>query len=193
MAEIYLAVARTDGSVAHVSFQTDGRFPSQPLGGWRKSTQDFVWTRDQSDENIEYELARVNANWSRLGDPTMIGWKRLSAEEHAMFNADREYRDAMTLKAGKIEHDMPKARELHKARIRHLNGDKFMTMDREWVDANARGDTAEAAAVELRRKALRDAVNDPRIDEAKTLEELKVVTPHAVPQDSPGRNLAPTR
>lgn len=173
--EIYLAVSRTDGSVAHVAFQTEGRFPSRPLGGWTKQEGQFVWSREATEENIEFELARVNANWSRLGDPTMIGWRRINDEEHRMFERDRAYRDALTDNNGKLEHDMPKARELHKARLRHRNGDLFMSMDREWVDANAKGDKAGAAEVESRRKALRDSVDDPRIDQATSIDELKQI------------------
>lgn len=175
--EIYLAVSRSDGSVAHVAFQTEGRFPSRPLGGWEKAPDKFVWTREASDGNIEFELARVNANWSRMGDPVMVGWRRLSDEEHRVFETDRVYRDALTDVDGKLQHDMPKARALHKAYLRHQNGDRFMTLDREWVDKSARGDAAGAAAIEARRQALRDFVDDPRIEEAATVEELKRVVP----------------
>ena len=177
MAEIYLAVSRSDGSVAHVAFQTEGRFPSRPLGGWEKAPDAFAWTRQPSDENIEFELARVSANWSRLGDPVMIGWRRISDEEHRLFETDRVYRDALTDVDGKLQHDMPKARALHQAYLRHQNGDKFMTLDREWLDKNARGDANGAAEVEAKRQALRDFVNDPRIEAAKTIDELKRVVP----------------
>lgn len=178
--EIYIVVSRSDGSVAHIAFQTRGRFPSQPKGGWERDPEGdkgFGWKREATDANIEYELARHSANWGRMGDPTLVGWRRLSLEEHEMFNKDRVYRNALKDDGGKIKHDMPKARELHKARLRHLNGDKFMSLDRQWVDASASGKKSEADAIEAKRKALRDFVNDPRIDAAQTIEELKLIVP----------------
>jgi len=180
MSEIYICVSRTDGSVAHVAFQTDGRFPSQPKGGWRKDGEGFVWRRDATDANIEFELARITANWSRQGDPTMTGWRRLSAQEHEIFNQHRHLRDALEDVAGKIQHNMPKAREAHRQHLRHYNGDKLLGLDREWVNASVAKNQSGVRAVEQKRKALADTVVDPRIDAAQTVEELLQVTPAAV-------------
>lgn len=177
MSEIYILVSRTDGSVAHVAFQTEGRFPSRPLGGWTKAEGDQLWRRVPTDANIEFELSRVSRTWARLGDPTLVSWRQISPAEHAMFNQNRQHRDALEDVNGKLQHNMVKARELHRALIRHVNGSQFLTLDREWVSAFARNDLLAAAAVEAKRQAMRNVVNDPRIEAAKNIEELLVVVP----------------
>jgi len=175
--EIYLVARWSDGSVSHEAMQIVGRFPAQPTErGWR-AAGDGTWVRASSDANcIEY-LARVAQRRLELDNITMTGWRRLADDEHRMFERDREYRDAMEDAGGRIGHNMPKARELHRSRLRHINGDRFLRLDREWVNASASGNAAEARDVENKRKALRDMVDDPRIEAAQTLDDLKAVMP----------------
>jgi hypothetical protein len=198
MNEVYIAVTRTDGSVAHYAFQCKGRFFKQPLGGWEKADETLwrklvrfvtrdpwtTWLREPTEANILYDLDRLNRSWANRVDETgksdpdalMVRWRMLTQAEHEAFERDRTYRDAM-VDDGALSHDMVKARALHRAHLRHLNGDRFMTMDREWLDAAASGDTAKAAEVEAKRRYYREFVNDPRIDAAQTLAELKTVLP----------------
>lgn len=177
--EIYLVARWSDGSVSHEAMQLAGRFPAQPAEtGWRFAG-DGTWVRASSDANINQYLGRVAQRRLELDGLTLVGWRRITAQEHAMFERDRTYRDAMADDGVTLSHDMTKARELHRAFIRHQNGDRFMTLDREWVDASASGDTAKAQQIAAQRDALRNFVNDPRIDAAQTLDELKVVVPDA--------------
>lgn len=181
--EIYIAVSRTDGSVVHVAFQTFMRCPVSPGGPWRPVANG--WERDSSDANIEFELARFNRMWANAKDetglpapdPTMISWRRLSQAEHEMFNQNRHLRGALEDVGGKIQHNMPKARELHREHLRHYNGDKLIGLDREWVNASVEKNKAKIDAVEAKRKELADSVVDPRIDAAQTVEELLQVKP----------------
>jgi hypothetical protein len=185
MAEVYIGINRDDGSVVHYAFQTHMRCPVNPGGPWRRV--DDGWERDASDANIEFDVMRLTRYWANRkdedGNPdpdaAMVSWRRLTQAEHEMFEKDREYRDALEDAGGKIQHNMTKAAELHRARIRHDNGDRFMTMDRDWVDAMARGDKQGADAVEAQRKAMRDAVNDPRINAARSIDDLKAIAPRA--------------
>lgn len=185
MAEVYIGISRDDGSVVHYAFQTFMRCPVNPGGPWRRV--DGGWERDASDANIEFDVMRLTRYWAsrkdEAGNPdpdaAMVGWRRLTQAEHDMFEQDRHYRDALEDTGGKIQHNMTKAAELHRARIRHDNGDKFLTMDREWVDAMARGDKLAADAVEAQRKAMRDSVNDPRINAARSIDDLKAIAPRA--------------
>lgn len=175
--EIYLVARWSDGSVSHEAMQLVGRFPSQPVEkGWRPMG-DGTWGRASSDANCEEYLARVAQRRMELDGLTLLGWRRLSDDEHKMFERDRVYRDAMEDVGGKVGHNMAKARELHRAHLRHKNGDRFMTLDREWVNKSAAGDKRGADDVEAERKRLRDFVSDPRIDAAATLDELKTIVP----------------
>jgi hypothetical protein len=202
--EVYAAITRADGSVVHVAVQLVGRFPTAPNRFWQLLDDDLwsrlkllvlklkgrppwaTYGREPTDEAINYECMRLDYAWTNRFDeygqplppePGMVSWRRISDAEHQMFNQDRIYRDALEDAGGKIQHNMTKAKELHRAHLRHVNGDKFMALDRQWVDAMAANKRPEADAVEAKRKAMRDRVNDPAIDAAKTIEELKAVTP----------------
>jgi hypothetical protein len=181
MSEVYIGVSRSDGSVVHVAFQTVMRAPTRPdTGGWQGPDQLGRYFREASDSNIAADLARFNEQWAQLGDPTMTGWRKLSDPEHEMFNQNRAHRNALEDVGGKIQHNMPKARELHREYLRHYNGDKLIGLDRDWVNASVAKDNAKIKATEDKRKALADTVVDPRIEAAKTIEELLLVTPAVV-------------
>jgi hypothetical protein len=181
MAEIYLCASWSDGSVSHEAMQLDGRFPSQPKeSGWRFAGEvkdGGAWVRSANDQNCQEYLNRVAARRLDLDGLTLVGWRRLSDSEHRAFSQDRTYREALEDVGGKLQHNMAKAKELHRAYLRHVNGDKLMLLDRQWVDAMAANKRPEADAIEAKRKAMRDRVNDPAIDAAKSIEELKAVTP----------------
>lgn len=196
--EIYIAISRTDGSVAHMAVQLLGRFPRQPNVYWQRLDDDlwdriklFVvgltgkpnWAtfgREPTDQAINFEVMRQDANWVRYGDPGMVSWRRISDDEHEMFNQHRWHRNALEDAGGKIQHNMPKARELHRQMLRHFNGDKLIFLDRDWVNASVAKDILMVKQVEDKRKALADTVIDPRIEAAQTIDELLLVTPAEV-------------
>jgi len=179
MSEVYIAISLSDGSVAHMAFQTKMRAPGNPGGPWVGPDKDGFYSRDASDVNIEYEVARASRHWQQDGKAT-ISWRRLNQEQHEMFGKERDYRNALEDVGGAIKHNMKKACELHRAVLRHLNGEKLLTLDREWVDATAIGDTKAAEDIDAIRKKLRKFVNDPRIDAAQDVEELKALVPSEV-------------
>jgi hypothetical protein len=176
MAEIYLGVSRADGSVAHVAMQLTGRFPRQPQGGWLPvDAKAGLWAREDTDANIEFELSRITRYWARMGDPAMVSWRRLSDAEHRMFDENRAHRNALEDVGGKIEHNMEKARVLHKELLRHQGIEQLLILDGKWTGATAQGKTADAEAIEAERQTIRDTMNDPRIDAAATLDDLKQI------------------
>lgn len=164
MAEIYFIAKFVDNSVAHIALQTEIRTNGRTI------------TTQWSDAEVFAEVERYAQHWAKEG-MVVASWRRISQDEHLLFEKDREYRDAMEETPNGIGHNMPKARLLHQAKLRHWNGDRFMTLDREWVDAFASGDKQKADGVEAKRKMLRDFVNDPRIATAQTIEELKQILP----------------
>jgi len=181
MSEVYIGVSRSDGSVVHVAFQTVMRAAQKPTtGGWEGPDALGRYSRTASDVNIAVDISRFNEQWTQLGDPTLVGWRRLSDAEHEMFNQNRWHRNALEDVGGKIQHNMPKARQLHREMLQHYNGDKLLGLDRDWVNASIAKDNAKLKATEGKRKALADTVVDPRIEAAKTIEELLLVTPAEV-------------
>jgi hypothetical protein len=93
---------------------------------------------------------------------------------------DRTFRDAWALQGGRVDVDMPKAREIHRGFIRSQRAPLLEKLDIEYQRADERGDLEAKAAIAARKQALRDATADPAIDAAVTPEELKAVIPAAI-------------
>jgi hypothetical protein len=93
---------------------------------------------------------------------------------------DRSYRDAWTYDGAAISHDMGKAREIHRNKIRAARAPLFAVLDIEYQRADETGDKAAKAAIAARKVSLRDATRDPQIDAANTIDALKQAWPKAL-------------
>lgn len=168
----------TTGEVAIMSFLTRGRASALPPGAkWAGDDASFgVFERQATEENVIDELSRFALTDGR----TIVGWKLIGESE---IPADRTYRDAWAHDgSGKIFHDMPRARELHRAKLRRARVTLLESLDIEAIRADESGDKKAKAAVVARKQALRDAPADPAIEAAKTIEELKEVTLPEAPE-----------
>lgn len=165
------------GEVAVMSFITRGRGPLPPGAKWLGDDPSFgLWERPATDENVIEELSRFALSDGRK----IVSW-RCAAESE--IPTDRSYRDAWSLAGdGKIGHDMPRARELHRAKLRRARVPLLEALDIEAIRADESGDKKAKDAVVARKQALRDAPADPAIEAAKTIEELKAVTLPEAPE-----------
>lgn len=93
----------------------------------------------------------------------------------SIFPKNDDFRGAWTFKSGKIGHDMAKAREIHRDRIRRHRAELMGVLDIQFMRAVEHG--ADTKAISAEKKRLRDAPGDPRIDAAQTVDELKAVWP----------------
>jgi hypothetical protein len=145
-------VTFTDESVGVMSFVT-----LDPRAGWRREPNDF---------NVEVEIARSSY-------PLPVkGWRLLGPDEAPP--QDRTFRAAWRDR-GRVEVDMPAARELHRDRLRVLRAPRLAALDAEYLRADEAGDQPAKKAVAKAKQALRDVTVDPRIDAAQTPEELKQI------------------
>jgi hypothetical protein len=103
----------------------------------------------------------------------IVGWHFVQKEDLP----DRTYRNAWVKRDGKIVHDIPKARELHRAKIRRKREKFLQALDVEYQKADEEDNKVEKKRVAARKKQFRDLTDDPAIDIAKTVEELKSVFP----------------
>lgn len=87
--------------------------------------------------------------------------------------ADRTFRNALK---PDLTHDMEKCREIQRGRLREQRAPLLAALDIEYHRADERGDAKAKAEIAARKQALRDITNDPRIDAAKTPEDLKKIT-----------------
>lgn len=90
---------------------------------------------------------------------------------------DRTFRDAWVKAANKIEIDMPKARNIHRDRLRALRAPKLAALDADYLKADETGDATAKTRIAAEKQALRDVTADPGIEAAKTPQELKAVLP----------------
>ena len=93
---------------------------------------------------------------------------------------DRTFRNALVQIGASVVHDMPKCREIHRARLRELRRPLFTENDLAIRDAQIDGDSVTLVAAIARRNALRDVTADARIDAAQTPEALKTVMPEVL-------------
>lgn len=91
--------------------------------------------------------------------------------------ADRTFRKAWAARDGAVEVDMGRARDVWRDHIRRRRKGLLEALDIDAVRADEAGDGQAKAKVVERKKRLRDATADPRIEDAKTPEELTAVDP----------------
>lgn len=90
---------------------------------------------------------------------------------------DRSFRDAWTHDGKTFAHDMAKARNIHRDRMRYARAPKLAALDIDYQRADEAGDAAAKKRIGQRKQALRDVTTDPRIDAAQTPAALKAIWP----------------
>lgn len=88
--------------------------------------------------------------------------------------SDRSFRNAWKRNGRKVETDMVKARDIHRDRIRAARGSRLTALDVE-LQRELENPMPNTAAIVDQKRALRDAPADPKIDTAKTPEDLKTL------------------
>lgn len=100
---------------------------------------------------------------------------------HRVIKRDEIIKDRTFRKAwrdnGKIGVDMPVAREMQRERIRLARAALLETLDIEYQRADERGEANRKRDITAEKQRLRDFTKDPRIDAAKTPDELKTILP----------------
>jgi hypothetical protein len=89
---------------------------------------------------------------------------------------DRAFRDAWTFDGKSFGHDMVKAREIHRDRLRVQRAPLLDALDVAYARADEAGDVAAKAKIAADKQELRDITAAPAIDAAKTPDELKAIT-----------------
>lgn len=105
--------------------------------------------------------------------------------ENVTFPDDRDFRDAWVRRNGTIETDMPKARAIHRDRMREARAPELAKLDVDYQRADERGDKIEKQRIAAKKQALRDVTDDPAIEAAETPGQLRAVWPKALPRGSP--------
>lgn len=153
-----LALTMADGSLAIMHFVTRGFNPDGSV----------QFEAKVSDQSVRAECAKCGFDLAR--------WRVISDEE---LPSDREYRNAWVDRGGRIDHDMTKARELCRQKLRAARAPKLAALDVEYQRADEDNDAWRKQQVTLEKRRLRDITADPRIDKAASVDDLKAITGQA--------------
>lgn len=158
-----LAVTCENGDFVIHYFITKGRGTFLPSGAqWVTST---MWERLPTEENIKDNL------YNSFLDRPVVSWRRISPND---VPEDREFRNAWMDNGQTITHDMEKAKEIKRTHIRHERARAMVELDAQYMKALGQG--KDTSAVEKKRQEWRDAPADPRITQAKTIDDLKAIS-----------------
>jgi hypothetical protein len=103
-----------------------------------------------------------------------VGAKSVTIIDSEELPKDKYFRNAWELKNKKITHNMDKAKEIQKDKLRALRNPLLAKLDVEYIRALEQEDNKETQKVLAKKQALRDLTDSSDIEEAKNVEELKV-------------------
>lgn len=172
--DVHIALTMDDGSFATVAFKVEGRSPTLPSGAtWLPSGS---WHRPATSENIDAELAKTFPGFNTFGIKRAkpVSWRIINPVE---LPGDRTYRNSWEDKAGVIVHNLEKARNIHRDRIREARASKLVALDLEYQRADEANDPQAKKQVVERKQFLRDLPAHPAIDAAQTITQLKAFWP----------------
>lgn len=144
-----ILITRSDGGVSVMTFVVHS-----PRDGFRT---------EPTAENIEAAIAK--------GRLDSVSWRFITPDDLP----GREYRNAWVDAGDGVGHDMEKARDIHRHKLRAHRAPLLLALDVEYQRADESGDAQEKARVVAAKKRLRDLPSDPRIEQAATVAELASV------------------
>lgn len=105
-----------------------------------------------------------------------VSWRRVP-NDFVSKDTDRTYRNAWKDTPGhsKPDHDMSKAREIQRIYLRMARLAEFCRLDNEYRIADETNNIQEKMRIGAEKQAFRDVTEDPRIEAAQTVEELKLL------------------
>ena len=141
-----------DGPVAIMAFVTRGFTPDGSV----------QFSRELTDATVRAECAKAGLS--------LISWRVLGEAE---VPEDRSYRDSWVDRDGRIDHDMGKARDIYRARLRRLRAPMLEDLDVEYQRADEADDKERKKSIAAQKQRLRDATTDPRIEQCASIDALK--------------------
>ena len=126
------------------------------------------YTREPTPENIRAEITKTLPAFDADKKP-LKGWRVIEEKD---IPADREFRNALRDRGGKLEFDLSHARRIHLDRLRADRSLLLQAKDGEWMRAFGQGKKQEADRIESERQALRDL---PDVEAATSIEALKAL------------------
>ena len=160
-----IVITCNDGSTALMQFVT-----VQPRARMADGQVDPGWTRTPTPQAIAEEIAksRIDAASWRYGTPDEVPTDRT-------FRA--AWKDGVVNGVGKLDVDMPRARDIWRDKMREARAPKLAALDTDYMRADEAGDSQTKKIIAAQKQILRDITDRPAIEAAQTPEELKAVWP----------------
>lgn len=168
---ITVAVSRVDGGLTILRVvTTEYRPTTEAEKADGKGNRVANWTIEPTPEYIDKIIAKHN--WK--GTPhECVSW-RVVPNDVVDESTDRTFRNAWKDNGlSKPEVDMPKAREIHRERLRKLRAPILEDLDVDYIKADENGNAEHKQMIARRKQDLRDITQHASIDSATTPEELK--------------------
>lgn len=135
----------------------------------------FVISREHPVITPEW-INEIYARKARDTGKVVVSWE-IVPNDYLTDDDDVTYRNAWKHNSGgrKPDHDMPKAREIHRVHLRRARVAEFDRLDNDYRIADEKSDQKAKKDVGELRQKFRDVTDDPRIEAAQTVEELKAL------------------
>ena len=177
-----VAVTREDGGVTVLRFVVE---EYQKVRTLDDTIERAVVHKPLTDERVEASIAKryepipghPSGIWNGGNGKRHVSWRRV-ANDYVDENTDRTYRNAWKDAPGrtKPDHDMVKARNLHRDILRRDRQPQLDNLDIQYVQADERNDRQAKATIAAQKQKIRDVTADPRIESAQTVDQLKALT-----------------
>lgn len=130
------------------------------------------WTHLATKEEVEKEINK-SVFPAEMGK--VVRWKFIEPSD---IPEDRTYRNALRHGPRKgFHYDIEHARGIHRALLRQARMPHLQQLDFDYQRADEAGDHELKEKIAAKKRELRDVPRLPDIDEAKTVEELKLIWP----------------
>lgn len=174
---VTVAVTRVDGGVTVLRVVVNEYEPDPAQPGQRRLRKHY----DPTTAYVDSLIAKYVADGHWVGGLAPVSW-RFVPNEYVDEQTDRTFRAAWrdTAGNGKPDVDMPRAREIHRARLRKLRAPILEQLDNDYMRADETQNRKDKHAIAAKKQALRDVTNDPAIDAAQTPAQLLVVMPEVL-------------
>ena len=148
----------------------------------------IIFTRPDGGLSVVHPVRNTYLTPEELDDAQIEqrAWDKLPKDainprwaDAAEIPADRAFRNAWE-DSGTVSVNMPKARNLHREKLRGLRKPKMDALDVAYMRADELGDAVLKAEITVKKQALRNVTADPAIEAAPTPEELEAVIPAAL-------------
>lgn len=167
---VTVAITRADGGVTVMQV-----IESEYQMNNDKTDRVRTMHREVTSEYIDSLIEKRGEAWNEVNGKKAVSW-RIVDNDYA--DADRTYRNAWKDTPGrdKPDHDMVKARNIHRDHLRNSRIKIMDDLDIQYQKADERNDQASKRNVAAQKQKLRDVTEDSRIEQAQTVEELKILT-----------------